>query len=112
MGGRARGGFVKVTTTHAVFDPDTVEDPLLRQALKEPVAFFGGMFAGMLGLSTGDEPLKSWVEKTSEAAGVRVVRADEGVEEVSEVSSEVDGEDVGAVEAAAGIGKEEERVAK
>lgn len=56
-----------------MFDPDSVEDPLLRQALKEPVAFFGGMFAGALGLSTTDEPLKAWVEKTSEAAGVRVV---------------------------------------
>ena len=36
----------------ALFDPDTVEDPILRKAVKEPVAFFGGMFAGFLGLST------------------------------------------------------------
>lgn len=73
---RARGDVaegIKGVTTRAVFDPDSVEDPLLRQALKEPVAFFGGMFAGALGLSTTDEPLKAWVEKTSEAAGVRVV---------------------------------------
>jgi len=41
------------TTTRAVFDPDTVDDPLLRQALKEPVAFFGGLFAGMLGRGKG-----------------------------------------------------------
>lgn len=27
----------------------------------------------MLGLSTADEPLKAWVDKTSEAAGVRIV---------------------------------------
>ena len=33
----------------------------MRQALKEPVAFFGGVFAGVLGLSTTDEPLKAWV---------------------------------------------------
>ena len=56
----------------ALFDPDTVEDPLVRQAMKEPVAFFGGMFAGFLGLSVDDEasPLSKWVRDTSEAAGV------------------------------------------
>jgi len=45
---RRRGGGVAVT---AVYDPDSVEDPLLRQALKEPVAFFGGMFAGRAALN-------------------------------------------------------------
>jgi hypothetical protein len=56
----------------ALFDPDTVEDPLVRQAMKEPVAFFGGMFAGFLGLSVDDEasPLRKWVRDTSEAAGI------------------------------------------
>ena len=56
----------------ALFDPDAVEDPLVRQAMKEPVAFFGGMFAGFLGLSVDDEasPLSKWVRDTSEAAGV------------------------------------------
>ena len=56
----------------ALFDPDTVEDPLVRQAMKEPVAFFGGMFAGFLGLSVDDQasPLRKWVQDTSEAAGV------------------------------------------
>jgi len=57
----------------ALFDPDAVEDPLVRQAMKEPVAFFGGMFAGFLGLSVDDEasPLSKWVRDTSEAAGAR-----------------------------------------
>jgi hypothetical protein len=50
-----------------------VEDPLVRKAMKEPVAFFGGMFAGFLGLSVDDEasPLSKWVRDTSEAAGAR-----------------------------------------
>ena len=57
----------------ALFDPDAVEDPLVRKAMKEPVAFFGGMFAGFLGLSVDDEasPLSKWVRDTSEAAGAR-----------------------------------------
>ena len=56
----------------ALFDPDAVEDPLVRKAMKEPVAFFGGMFAGFLGLSVDDEasPLRKWVRDTSEAAGI------------------------------------------
>ena len=59
------------STPSALFDPDSVEDPLLRQAMKEPVAFFGGMFAGFLGLSVDDKdsPLSRWVETTAEAAG-------------------------------------------
>ena len=59
--------------TRAAFnplDPDSTNDPLLKKAMKEPVAFFGGMFAGMLGLSVNDEPLREWVDKTSEAAGM------------------------------------------
>ena len=59
--------------TRAAFNPldhDSTNDPLLKKAMKEPVAFFGGMFAGMLGLSVNDEPLREWVDKTSEAAGM------------------------------------------
>ena len=59
--------------TRAAFnplDPDSTNDPLLKKAMKEPVAFFGGMFAGMLGLSVNDEPLREWVDKASEAAGM------------------------------------------
>ncbi|KAI8462983.1 MAG: hypothetical protein J3K34DRAFT_162153 [Monoraphidium minutum] len=45
-------------------------DPVVRAALKEPVAFFGGVFAGALGLSERDEPLRGWVERTAAQAGV------------------------------------------
>ena len=37
---------------------------------QEPVAFWGGVFAGALGLSELDEPLRGWVERTAEQAGV------------------------------------------
>ena len=38
---------------------------------QEPVAFFGGVFAGVLKLEVEDEPLKDWIERTAETAGVR-----------------------------------------
>lgn len=47
-----------------------IEDPILREAIKEPVAFFGGVFAGLLKLDLEDEPLREWVENTSKASGV------------------------------------------
>ena len=59
--------------TRAAFnplDPDSTNDPLLKKAMKEPVAFFGGLFAGMVGDGVNDEPLREWVDKTSEAAGM------------------------------------------
>lgn len=34
------------------------------------MAFWGGVFAGALGLSELDEPLRGWVERTAEQAGV------------------------------------------
>ena len=94
----------------ALFDPDTVEDPLVRQAMKEPVAFFGGMFAGFLGLSVDDEasPLSAWVRQTSEAAGVPRMKSapsapDDAVAETSAPSSsDENATRRTAVEAAAG----------
>lgn len=38
--------------------------------LQEPVAFLGGMFAGILRLDLNEEPLKEWVRRTAEAAGI------------------------------------------
>jgi hypothetical protein len=67
------------TTTRALFgDGDDVEtkidDPLLRRAVKEPIAFFGGMAAGMFGLDVGEDgPLKRWVEDASGGGGRRGV---------------------------------------
>ncbi|KAI4351959.1 hypothetical protein L6164_006257 [Bauhinia variegata] len=47
-----------------------IEDPIIKEALKEPVAFMGGMFAGLLRLDLEEEPLKEWVARTVEAAGI------------------------------------------
>lgn len=39
--------------------------------LQEPVAFLGGIFAGILRLDLEEEPLKEWVTRTVEAAGIK-----------------------------------------
>ncbi|OIW07217.1 hypothetical protein TanjilG_02537 [Lupinus angustifolius] len=46
------------------------QDPVLKEALKEPVAFLGGVFAGVLRLDLNEEPLKDWITRTAEAAGI------------------------------------------
>ncbi|XP_054816295.1 UPF0426 protein At1g28150, chloroplastic [Prosopis cineraria] len=51
-----------------LFNP--FEDPILKEAVKEPVAFMGGIFAGILRLDLEEEPLKEWVTRTVEAAGI------------------------------------------
>ncbi|KAE8675607.1 UPF0426 protein [Hibiscus syriacus] len=50
------------------FDPNQV--PILNQAVKEPVAFMGGMFAGILRLDLNEDPLKEWVARTVEASKI------------------------------------------
>ncbi|KAK1430292.1 hypothetical protein QVD17_12934 [Tagetes erecta] len=45
-------------------------DPILKKAFKEPVAFMGGMFAGVLRLDLKEDPLKEWVARTVEASGI------------------------------------------
>ena len=39
--------------------------------LQEPVAFFGGVFAGALGLNLEEDPLRSWLQRTAADAQVR-----------------------------------------
>ena len=34
------------------------------------MAFFGGLFAGLLQLDLSEDPLREWVSRTAEAAGV------------------------------------------
>ncbi|XP_010499314.1 PREDICTED: UPF0426 protein At1g28150, chloroplastic-like [Camelina sativa] len=46
------------------------QEPILSEALKEPIAFVGGMFAGLLRLDLNEEPLKDWVTRTVEASGI------------------------------------------
>ncbi|KAF7813398.1 UPF0426 protein [Senna tora] len=38
--------------------------------MQEPVAFMGGIFAGILRLDLEEEPLKEWVTRTVESAGI------------------------------------------
>jgi hypothetical protein len=38
--------------------------------IQEPVAFVGGMFAGLLRLDLEEDPLKEWVTRTVEASGI------------------------------------------
>jgi len=51
---------------------ERVPNPILKAAIKEPVAFAGGVFAGALGLNLQEEPLKGWVERTKTQAGIRI----------------------------------------
>lgn len=78
-----RGGVARTRALFNPFDPESTDDPLLRRALREPVAFFGGVFAGMLGLSVDDEPLREWVDRTSEAAGMTRAEEAAAVEEAA-----------------------------
>ncbi|KAM0938762.1 putative UPF0426 protein [Dioscorea sansibarensis] len=48
------------------------DQPILKEALKEPVAFMGGLFAGLLRLDLNEEPLREWVSRTVEASGMDV----------------------------------------
>ncbi|XP_043695807.1 UPF0426 protein At1g28150, chloroplastic-like [Telopea speciosissima] len=52
----------------AFFNP--TEEPILKEALKEPFAFMGGMFAGLLRLDLNEDPLKEWITRTVEASGI------------------------------------------
>ncbi|KAJ4960306.1 hypothetical protein NE237_020216 [Protea cynaroides] len=61
---RSRFGGFRVK---AFFNP--IEDPIVKEALKEPVAFMGGMFAGLLRLDLNEDPLKEWITRTVEASG-------------------------------------------
>lgn len=39
-------------------------------ASQEPVAFWGGVFAGALGLNVDEDPLRSWLQRTAADAQV------------------------------------------
>ncbi|XP_061369470.1 UPF0426 protein At1g28150, chloroplastic [Gastrolobium bilobum] len=79
VGGMCRNmGFSANNNSHGIQNGNGVtalffnpaEDPIIKEALKEPVAFLGGMFAGILRLDLNEEPLKEWVTRTVEAAGI------------------------------------------
>ncbi|XP_008813341.1 UPF0426 protein At1g28150, chloroplastic [Phoenix dactylifera] len=53
----------------AFFNPFE-DQPVIKDALKEPVAFMGGMFAGLLRLDLNEDPLKEWITRTVDASGI------------------------------------------
>nr|CBG76421.1 OO_Ba0013J05-OO_Ba0033A15.8 [Oryza officinalis] len=65
--GRSRRG--AAGTVRASFNP-LGDERILREALKEPVAFMGGVFAGLLRLDLNEDPLKEWITRTVEASGI------------------------------------------
>ncbi|PAN39220.1 hypothetical protein PAHAL_7G228800 [Panicum hallii] len=69
----------------ACFNP-LGDERILREAIKEPVAFMGGVFAGLLRLDLNEDPLKEWMTRTVEASGI-------AEENSSEESSEADQND-------------------
>ncbi|XP_004299449.1 PREDICTED: UPF0426 protein At1g28150, chloroplastic [Fragaria vesca subsp. vesca] len=69
---------VRLGNNHGVraFFSNPIEEPIVKKALQEPVAFMGGMFAGLLRLDLNDDPLKEWVSRTVEASGITVEEVD------------------------------------
>lgn len=37
--------------------------PVVKELIEQPVAFFGGLFSGMLRLNLNDDPVKSWLDR-------------------------------------------------
>ncbi|KAG8488121.1 hypothetical protein CXB51_018251 [Gossypium anomalum] len=70
------------------FDPNQV--PILNQAVKEPVAFMGGMFAGILRLDLNEEPLKEWVARTVEASNISEDDISEGFQEEEDTPQQIE----------------------
>ncbi|XP_048138619.1 UPF0426 protein At1g28150, chloroplastic isoform X3 [Rhodamnia argentea] len=61
------------------------EERIIKEALKEPVAFMGGMFAGLLRLDLNEDPLREWVTRTVDASGISQEELDaEGSKEAEE----------------------------
>lgn len=43
--------------------------------MKEPITFWGGIFAGFLDLDVKQDPLKSWVDSRAAEAGLKYTAA-------------------------------------
>ncbi|XP_020081206.1 UPF0426 protein At1g28150, chloroplastic-like [Ananas comosus] len=73
-----RGGKIR-----ACFEPFE-DQPIIKDAIKEPVAFMGGVFAGLLRLDLSEDPLKEWLARTVEASGIAVEGEINGEEDSKE----------------------------
>lgn len=65
------------------------------RTVQEPVAFFGGLVAGLLRLDLQEEPLRDWVQRTSKAAGVDEPTSSAGI---SDGEIQLDDDDDAATE--------------
>ncbi|KZV32783.1 hypothetical protein F511_23695 [Dorcoceras hygrometricum] len=74
------------------FNSNPIQLPILKEALREPVAFVGGIFAGFLRLDLNEDPLKEWVSRTVEAAGLSVeaIERSDGVEADETVPQQIE----------------------
>ncbi|EEF36898.1 UPF0426 protein At1g28150, chloroplastic isoform X2 [Ricinus communis] len=84
---KREGSGMKVQAS-CFFNP--TNQPILKEVLKEPVAFLGGMFAGLLRLDLEEEPLKEWVTRTVEASGITVEDIDAAGSKPEEVPQQID----------------------
>nr|GMC71161.1 UPF0426 protein At1g28150, chloroplastic [Ipomoea batatas] len=66
------GGVGGLENTRKIFDyvDNGLPDVSLDECQTEPIAFMGGVFAGLLRLDLNEDPLKEWVTKTVEASGI------------------------------------------
>lgn len=58
--------------------------------MQEPVAFAGGMFAGLLRLDLNDDPLKEWVSRTVEASGVTAKEIEAGDDQAEDTPQQIE----------------------
>ncbi|KAL6493433.1 hypothetical protein OROGR_032212 [Orobanche gracilis] len=73
------------------FFPNPNQEAILKEALREPVAFMGGILAGLLKLDLNEEPLKEWVSRTVEASGISAEELGNGdVEEEDEMPQQIE----------------------
>ncbi|KAG5247143.1 UPF0426 protein [Salix suchowensis] len=80
---------IRVVRASCLFNP--TNEPILKDAIKEPVAFMGGMFAGLLRLDLKEDPLKEWVTRTVEASGITEEDIDaEGSQQEEQVPLEIE----------------------
>lgn len=42
--------------------------PIFKEVTQQPVAFFGGLFSGLLRLSLADDPVKGWLDQQAGTA--------------------------------------------
>ncbi|XP_021888021.1 UPF0426 protein At1g28150, chloroplastic isoform X2 [Carica papaya] len=67
------------------------KEPILKDAIKEPVAFMGGVFAGLLRLDLNEDPLREWVSRNVEALGIKEDElADDGSKVEEQIPIQID----------------------